>query len=76
MRQVIAERPYRVPEWLRMVRCIGSFQRSVTPHHPDRHVSVLVAVWFQDEYGLPFLEPGLGQWLAADWDSLATDIDL
>jgi hypothetical protein len=76
MRQLIEDRPYRVPEWLPMVRCIGSFTSSVTARNPDRHVSVLVVVWFQHEYGPPFQEPALGQLLALDWDSLATDVDL
>jgi hypothetical protein len=39
-------------------------------------MSVLVIVWFQDEYGLPIQEPILGQMMALDWDSLATNIEL
>ena len=76
MRQRIEERSYRVPEWLPMVRCVGSFKSSVTARNPDRHVSVLVVVWFQEEYGPPLQEPALGRLLALDWDSLATDVDL
>lgn len=76
MRQLIQERAYRVPEWLPMVRCIGSFQSSVIARAPDHHVSVLVVVWFQDEYGPPLQESAMGQLLALDWESLATDIDL
>ena len=75
MRQIIEARPYRIPEWLPMVRCIGSFKSSVTSRNPDRHVSVLVVVWFQDEYGPP-LQPVLGELQAVDWDSLASDIEL
>lgn len=76
MRQLVEERPYRIPEWLPMVRCIGSFQSSATARNPDRHVSVLGVVWFQDEYGPPLQEPALGHLLAMDWDSLASDVDL
>lgn len=75
MRQLIEDRPYRIPEWLPMVRCVGSFQSFVTARNPDHHVSVLVIVWFQDEYGPPIQVPVLDRLLALDWDSLATDVD-
>lgn len=73
MRPIIEARPYWIPEWLPMVRCIGSFRSSVTSRNPDRDVSALVVVWFQDEYGPPLQDPALGHLLAMDWDALATD---
>jgi hypothetical protein len=76
MRQIIEEFPYRIPEWLPMVQCIGSFKDVVTARDPTRDLSVLVVVWFQDEYALPIQQPALGQLLELDWQSLATDIDI
>lgn len=68
--------PRRVPEWLPMVRCIGSFKDVVKARDPDKDLSLLTVVWFQDEYALPVLEPALSQLLAIDWELLAVDIDL
>jgi hypothetical protein len=76
MRRVVEERPYWTPEWLPMVRCIGSFKDVVKARDPNRDLSVLVVVWFQDEYAPPILEPAMSQLLAIDWNALATDIDL
>ena len=76
MQAIAAWARHRVPEWLPMVRCIGSFKDVIKARDPARDLSVLVVVWFQDEYALPILEPALGQLLAVDWESLATDIDI
>jgi hypothetical protein len=76
MRRILERSPHYIPEWLPMVRCIGSFKDVVKARDPERDLSVLVVVWFQDEYALPILEPALGQLLAVDWESLATDIDI
>lgn len=76
MRQIVEDRPYRIPEWLPMVRCIGSFKDVVTARAPGRGMSKLVVVWFQDEYAPPITEPVLSQLLSLDWASLATDVDL
>jgi hypothetical protein len=65
-----------VPEWLPEVRCIGAFKDVVKVRDPSRDLSVLVVVWFQDEYALPIREPALSQLLELDWESLATDIDI
>jgi hypothetical protein len=73
MRSLREQHPHRTPEWLPMVRCIGSFRGS--PKTRDRHLSGLVVVWFQAEYAPPIQEPPLGQLLSLDWDSLATDFD-
>ena len=76
MLREIENRPHRTPEWLPMVRCIGSFRDVVTARDRDRDLSVLVVVWFQDEYAMPIGEPALSQLRALDWDSLATDVDV
>jgi hypothetical protein len=76
MRRIIERSPHRTPEWLPMVRSIGSFKDVIKAREPDRDLSVLVVVWFQDEYTLPIQEPALGQLLSLDWDSLAVDLDL
>jgi hypothetical protein len=76
MQRIVDDHPHRIPEWLPMVRCIGSFKDVVTAREPGRDLSVLVVVWFQDEYAPPIQEPALGQLLALDWNSLATDVDL
>ena len=76
MDQTVARSPHRIPEWLPVVRCIGSFKDGPTARQPGKDLSVLTLVWFQDEYAPPILEPALGQILAVDWDSLAVDIDI
>lgn len=76
MRGYVEERPRRIPEWLPPVRCIGLWQGGVTARHPERHVSVLVVVWFQDEYGPPLAGPARDALLALDWEALASDVDL
>ena len=76
MRWEVERCPYRTPEWLPMVQCIGSFEHVRPVRDPDCHLSVLVVVWFQDEYAPPIREPSLGQLLALDWDSLAIDVEL
>ncbi|MHC5536784.1 hypothetical protein ACYOEI_00755 [Singulisphaera rosea] len=76
MRPIVEHSPHRTPEWLPMVRCIGVFKDVGTARDPDRDLSVLVIVWFQDEYALPIQEPALDQLLALDWDSRAFDVDL
>jgi hypothetical protein len=68
--------PHHVPKWLPRVRCIGSFKDVVTARHPDKDLSVLVVVWFQDEYAPPILEPALSQILNLDWESLAVDVEI
>jgi uncharacterized protein (TIGR02996 family) len=75
MQRVIAHSPHRVPEWLPLVRCIGSFKDVVKVRHPDKALSVLTVVWFQDEYALPIREPALSQLRELDWESLAVDVD-
>jgi uncharacterized protein (TIGR02996 family) len=76
MQRITARFPDHVPDWLPMVRCIGSFKDVVKARDPNRDLSVLTVVWFQDEYALPILEPALSQLRELDWDSLATDTDL
>ena len=76
MQRVKEWSPHRTPEWLPMVRCVGSFKDVDKARDPSRDLSVLVVVWFQDEYALPVLEPALSQLLAVDWESLAVDIDI
>ena len=76
MQAITAWARHRVPEWLPMVRCIGSFKDVVKVHHPDKDLSVLVVVWFQDEYAPPIQELALGQILDLDWESLAVDIEV
>ena len=76
MRQVIKWSPHRIPEWLPMVQCIGSFKDMAKARDQGKDMSVLVVVWFQNEYALPIREPTLSQLLALDWESLATDIDV
>jgi hypothetical protein len=76
MRRVMEWSPRRNPEWLPTVRCIGSFQDVDKARDPARDLSVLVVVWFQDEYAMPIREPALGQLVALDWRALATDIDI
>jgi hypothetical protein len=68
--------PHRVPEWLPMVHCIGSFKSVITARDPSRDLSVLVVVWYQDEYALPIQQLAFGQLLSLDWESLATDIEI
>ena len=73
--QSVRERFPWIPEWLPMVRCIGTFKDVVPARDPTRHLSVLVVVWFQDEYAPPIQEPALSQILNLDWESLATDVE-
>ena len=74
MRSLAERRPHHVPEWLPMVRCVGSFKGIVPARDPGKDWSVLTVVWFQDEYAMPISELALGRLLALDWDALATDI--
>jgi uncharacterized protein (TIGR02996 family) len=76
MEHLRAEFPDRAPEWLPLVRCIGSFLDVVQARDKSKDISVLVVVWFQDEYALPIREPALSQIRDLDWESLAADIDL
>ena len=76
MQAITAGVPHHVPEWLPMVRCIGSFKDVVTARHLDKHLSVLVVVWFQDAYAPPIQEPALSQILNLDWESLAVDVEV
>ncbi len=76
MRPIIERSPHRTPEWLPMVRCIGSFENVKTVRDHDRDLSVLVVIWFQDEYAMPILAPALDELQSLDWDSLALDVDL
>jgi uncharacterized protein (TIGR02996 family) len=76
MERVVARSPHHVPEWLPMVRCIGSFKDVVKARDPDKALSVLTVVWFQDEYALPIREPALSRLFELDWEALAVDIDL
>jgi hypothetical protein len=66
----------RIPEWLPMVRCIGSFKDVVPARHPEKDLSILVVVWFQDEYAPPIQEPALSQIQGLDWESLAEDVEV
>jgi hypothetical protein len=59
-----------------MVCCIGSFKDVVKARDPGKDLSLVVVVWFQDEYALPIREPALSQLLAVDWETLAVDIDI
>jgi hypothetical protein len=74
MAQLVADRPYRIPEWLPMVCCIGSFKDVNAARDLQKDLSVLTVVWFQDEFALPILEPALGQLRALDWEVLASDV--
>jgi hypothetical protein len=47
-----------------------------TVRNHDRDLSVLVVVWFQDEYAMPILAPALDELRSLDWDSLALDVDI
>jgi uncharacterized protein (TIGR02996 family) len=76
MERLRAESPDRAPEWLPPVRCIGSFLDVVKARDKSKDISVLVVVWFQDEYALPIREPSLSLIRDLDWESLAADIDL
>jgi hypothetical protein len=75
MDPIVKQRPYRTPEWLPMVRCIGSFKSFPPSRDASKHGSFLVVVWFQDEYAPPIREPAIGQLLAIDWEALAADFD-
>jgi hypothetical protein len=76
MQSILAWAPHHVPEWLPSVRCIGAFKDVVTARALAKDLSVLVVVWFQDEYAPPIQEPALGQILDLDWESLAADIEM
>jgi hypothetical protein len=76
MQRIRAHSPHRIPEWLPMVQCIGSFTDVVKARDPSKDLSVLTVVWFQDEFALPIREPALTQLLELDWEALATDIEL
>jgi hypothetical protein len=76
MQTIAARAPHHVPEWLPVVRCIGSFEDVKTARDRDKDLSALVVVWFQDEYAPPIQEPALGQILNLDWDSLAADVEI
>lgn len=67
--------PHRIPEWLPVVRCIGSFIGTRPVREPEKHGSTLVVVWFQDEYAPPFLEPAASAILQLDWEALAADFE-
>jgi uncharacterized protein (TIGR02996 family) len=76
MERFSARSPHRVPEWLPMVWCIGSFNSVVKARDPSRDMSVMTVVWFQDEYALPIQQPALGQLQELDWEALAVDVDI
>jgi hypothetical protein len=76
MQAIAARVPHRVPEWLPMVRCIGSFKDVVTARDSTKDLSVLAVLWFQDEYAPPVQEPALSQILNLDWESLAVDVEI
>jgi len=65
-----------VPEFLPTVRCVGSFRSPELVRDPNKCLSVLPIVWFQDDYALPILDPALSQLLDVDWGALALDVDL
>ena len=65
----------RVPEWLPKVRCIGTFSSLVTRLDSDGHASMLVVVWYQDDYALPIQESVIEQLVSLDWNALATDFE-
>lgn len=66
----------RVAEWLPMVACVGTFQGTRTARDPSKDLSVLVAVWFQDEFALPIAAEVLDQLRAVDWERAAEDVEL
>jgi uncharacterized protein (TIGR02996 family) len=76
MKRTIERSPYWIPEWLPMVQCTGFFRGSVTPRHPESHISILTVVWFQEDYAPPVQEPALTKLLDLDWDNLALDVEL
>ena len=66
----------RLPEWLPMVTCIGRFQDTRPARDPSKHLSVLVVVWFQDEFAMPIDVNLLEQLQAVDWDQAAEDVEI
>jgi uncharacterized protein (TIGR02996 family) len=76
MQRIVDHFPDLVPEWLPKVECVGYFKDVVTARDPDRDLSLLTVVWFQDEYALPIQEPALSQLRELDWESLAVDVYL
>ncbi|HEU4407253.1 MAG TPA: hypothetical protein VFS43_18430 [Polyangiaceae bacterium] len=76
MRSVVEHSARRIPEWLPMVQCIGSFRCNDTVRGSAASLSALTVVWFQDEYALPIQEPALEQLAGLDWASLAVDVEL
>jgi hypothetical protein len=64
----------REPEWLPMVTCVGRFQH----HQPVRDtrcdLSILVAVWFPNEFAMPIDQDVIEQLRRVDWERSAEDV--
>ncbi len=65
----------RAPEWLPMVRCIGSFKSFPPARNTQMHGSHLVIVWYQAEFGPPIDDIAVSQIKAINWNSVAADFE-
>jgi hypothetical protein len=61
-------------ETIPSVICIGQFESSKPAKDASKDCSLLTAVWFQDEFGLPTKPEILERLRAIDWDELAVDV--
>jgi hypothetical protein len=59
-----------------MVTCIASFNAALPVRDPDKHLSALTVVWYQNEFALPIEQTVLEQLRLLDWDSFAVDVEL
>jgi len=64
-----------IPEWLPMITCIGAFESSFPAGNQAMHGSIMVVVWFQDEFALPIPEPILKAIQACGWKANAVDFE-
>lgn len=65
----------RAPEWIPLVRCIGCFQSDKTSRNPNKDVSFLTVLWYQNDFAMPIEGGILIELRKLDWDALATDIE-
>jgi uncharacterized protein (TIGR02996 family) len=67
--------PFGQPASLPSVACVGRFSSFQPARDPSRDYSVLVVIWFQEEFALPIDPEVWEKLLAIDWQQHARDCD-
>lgn len=68
----------QVPEWLPMVTCVGRFEHTQPARDRDhsKYSSMLIVVWYQDEFCMPIDTGVMEQLRAVDWERVAYDVEV